>query len=478
MADEKPFDGVKALDSTIQFFYHLGVEAYYGIVLKKIPWATCIFMGFLTNLIVVQHWDYFFLKHYHLELLYPLNPCLYWPYYLWSATTGFWLWAMKRAHVRGRRKKQLEEAFRNIGLKSHLNKTPQLVYEGEVLRGVYRLELKAPGFSKDRFLSVKQEMQSQLNFYLDDVKENVEKGTFDIIYAKKKLDWPYKIENVHSIPEDTFVVGNSRAKEIRAQLSTVPHLLVAGETTGGKSTFLRQVITTLYLRNPKYEFVLIDLKEGLEFQIFEKLPRVTVHTDVSQATVELAKYPDILKSRMEMIREAGCVDLPGYLAKMGAAAKFNRLVIVIDEAAELILSGPGRQSQEAQLVKKATSQIARQGRAVGVHIIFATQRPDVKTIPAEIKANLIGTACFQTPNAATSITALGNGMATELSAIKGRAIWKVGPELTEVQTPLLTPDEVKNLLKDIKRIKKPSTGHRNDGNTDERVGTLLISQTP
>ena len=128
-------------------------------------------------------------------------------------------------------------------------------------------------------------------------------------------------------------------------------------------------------------------------------------------------------------------------------------MIVIDEAADLFLSGGGVDVSEIQKARRFLVELARKGRAAGYHLVFATQRPDGKSIDPQIKANLPGVLCFQMPNDASSMTVIGNGRATDLPAIPGRAIWKSGSELTEVQTPYLSIETANAFLEPF-RIKK------------------------
>ncbi len=97
--------------------------------------------------------------------------------------------------------------------------------------------------------------------------------------------------------------------------------------------------------------------------------------------------------------------------------------------------------------KKILSRIARLGRAGGIHLILATQRPDVKAVDGQIKANLPARLAFYMSDQASSRTILDVTRAASLPDIKGRAIWKVA-SAQEVQTPYITEDETKALLKD------------------------------
>jgi len=310
------------------------------------------------------------------------------------------------------------------------------------------------GATLDRFRKAKDNLESNLKVHIDDIREIRRKGLIDIVYSSEEMPRKVKIKDIRKLPPCKFLIGETRASIIKADIRLVPHLLVAGQTGGGKSTFLRQFITTHYLNLPAAHFVLIDLKEGLESHLFEGLPGIEVFDNVKDAVLRLKDYDRTLQTRLNTIKAAGCVDLDQYLKKMGESSQIERDFIIVDEAAELFLAGGGTKSSEAQEGRRILSDVARRGRAAGVHLVVATQRPDTKSLDPQVKANLPGVLCFQMANDASSITVLGVGRATDLPPIKGRAIWKVGAQMIELQTPLLTDTEALVLLEPRKQSNK------------------------
>ncbi|MBA2306846.1 hypothetical protein H0W26_01775, partial [Candidatus Dependentiae bacterium] len=255
----------------------------------------------------------------------------------------------------------------------------------------------------------------------------------------------------------TFVVGYTRTKEIRADFNDIPHLLIAGQTMQGKSTFLRQLITTLYINNPTYLFTLIDLKEGAEFSMFKDLPRVKITADLREAIQMLEEDKNEMKEKMKTLAQNECKDIHTYFQKrkekdkegnpLVPSLKVSHRIIIIDEATQMFLANSSVSMAQAQKSRAASSEIARLGRAAGTHIVISVQRPDSKALDTQVKANLNGVVCFRMQDDHSSIGALGTGRATDLPMIKGRALWKDVDGLAEIQTPLLTVDAANELLK-------------------------------
>lgn len=435
------------------------VELWRGALADTVPWDRCFAAGIIGGTLVLTHLDQAVFHKIGLSALYPRSPYFYWPYTFCVLTLGFWSWAWFETVLRQKLLKRLTDVFVSVGLKNQLGHLPRFIFDRPVDEFTRKMRLNRAGFSLSQFTKAKPGLESSLQVYIDEIREKRETGTIDIIYAHSPMPTLAQLERVQTIGPTRFMVGKTRAKPIFASLRDVPHLMIAGQTGGGKSTFLRELIVTLFLNNGDMEFTLIDLKGGLEFQTFENLKRVQVTPNVERAVSALTRAQGMLTSRMALLKEYQCKDIDALAALKTKAQKeddgkaalkipsLHRHVFVIDEAAEMFLAGSHAKVSEIQAARNIISQIARQGRSVGVHLVIATQRPDSRALDPQVKANLTGVLCFQMQNDASSIAVLGVGRATELPPIPGRAIWKAGADMMEIQVPYLSTEEADELLK-------------------------------
>ncbi|MCX5794415.1 MAG: DNA translocase FtsK 4TM domain-containing protein [Elusimicrobia bacterium] len=193
----------------------------------------------------------------------------------------------------------------------------------------------------------------------------------------------------------TFAVGLSASGEaMSADLQKMPHLLVAGATNSGKSVFVHSLILSiLYRARPdEVKFLLIDPKR-LELTFYEGIPhlfdpivpadKVTVVTSPKEAANSLSNLVKIMESRYARFQLYGVRNIDGYnkeADKRGEPREYF-IVVVIDELADLMLVAGGKVEDNIQ-------RLAQMARAVGIHMVLATQRPSVDIITGVIKANL------------------------------------------------------------------------------------------
>lgn len=205
-----------------------------------------------------------------------------------------------------------------------------------------------------------------------------------------------------------FLGKDASGAGLVADLTKMPHLLIAGTTGSGKSVCLNTVIVSLLMtkRPDHVKMILIDPKM-VEMSQFKSVPHLMcpIVTDVQRAEKILAWAVTKMDERYEQMAEAGVRNIAGYNA-LGPDEMYRRfapeneeekaripthlpyIVIIIDELADLMMTA-GKE------VEHHLSRLAQKSRAVGIHIIVATQRPEVKVVTGLIKSNLPSRICFR-----------------------------------------------------------------------------------
>lgn len=187
-----------------------------------------------------------------------------------------------------------------------------------------------------------------------------------------------------------------------ADLTRMPHLLIGGATNSGKSIGLATIITSLLLRNtPKdVRFVMIDPKR-VELSLFDGIPHLMcpVIKDVKEAPGVLRAVWREMDRRYDLLSEHGMRNIDGWNAKASFQDKMPYIVVVIDELADLMI-------QAAAEVETSICRLAQLARAVGIHLVIATQRPSVDVITGTIKANIASRIAFSVSSQIDSRTIL------------------------------------------------------------------------
>ena len=226
--------------------------------------------------------------------------------------------------------------------------------------------------------------------------------------------------------EAIFALGHSLTGPVTIDIDNQPMLLIGGSTGSGKTmlciTFLLQALK----RNGRvYVF---DFK-GLDYQLLESMDaHIVTSFDILRS--ELDVLVTQLHERIASFREKGAYDFKDYLKKE-SRSNFHRIFLLIDECAEL-LDPTGRTKEEKEVIYQITKNlntIARMGRAVGIHLIISTQRPDANAVPGSIKSNLDVRICGKA-DATLSTIILGDGRANEAipKDSQGRFIMADGAE--------------------------------------------------
>lgn len=196
---------------------------------------------------------------------------------------------------------------------------------------------------------------------------------------------------------------NNEDEHITIDLLEEHHVLIGGATGSGKSKFLATVIANLAVNMPpsQVRLSLLDPK-GIDFGRFEQLPHVDTFLDTPQQCVSYLQ--NLLKTelgeRQNKLREHGASSVQEYnrLANSRDMKPIPYRVIIIDEFADLIMSLSASQEE----FEEAVGRLAQIGRALGYSILLATQRPDAKVVPGNIKTNLNCRISFELPSNADS----------------------------------------------------------------------------
>ena len=252
-------------------------------------------------------------------------------------------------------------------------------------------------------------------------------------------------------------LGKTISNEVLViDLAKMPHLLVAGATGQGKSVGLNVILTSLlYKRHPsQLKFVLVDPKK-VEMSLFSKIERhylaklpnseEAIITDTRKVVHTLNSLCIEMENRYEMMKDAGARNLKEYNTKF-IGRKLNPkeghrflpyIVLVIDELADLMMTA-GKE------VETPIARLAQLARAIGIHLVVATQRPSVNVITGVIKANFPARLSFRVTSKVDSRTILDTGGADQLIG-QGDMLLSAGSEVIRLQSPFVDTHEVEKI---------------------------------
>jgi len=290
------------------------------------------------------------------------------------------------------------------------------------------------------------------------------KGTIGIEVPNKNREM-VSIRSVLSSPTFTksdkelpIALGKTISNELFViDLTKMPHLLVAGATGQGKSVGLNVILTSLlYKKHPsQLKFILVDPKK-VEMSLFSKIERhylaklpnseEAIITDTKKVVYTLNSLCIEMENRYEMLKDAGAKNLKEYNAKF-VARKLNPkeghrflpyIVLVIDELADLMMTA-GKE------VETPIARLAQLARAIGIHLVVATQRPSVNVITGVIKANFPARLSFRVTSKIDSRTILDTGGADQLVG-QGDMLLSAGSEIIRLQSPFVDTPELDKIV--------------------------------
>ena len=234
-----------------------------------------------------------------------------------------------------------------------------------------------------------------------------------------------------------------------ADLTSMPHLLIAGTTGSGKSVCINTIITSLlYKLNPDIcKLILIDPKM-LELTSYEGIPHLLtpVITDAKKATSALGWTVKEMNSRYKLMSKVGVRNIDGYNAKHNL--KMPYIIVVVDEMSDLMLVA-GKE------IENYIQKLSQMARAAGIHIIMATQRPSVDVITGTIKANFPTRISFQVSSKIDSRTILGEQGAEQLLGKGDMLFMSSANRIVRIHGPYVSESEIEKISSVLRAQDEP-----------------------
>ena len=236
---------------------------------------------------------------------------------------------------------------------------------------------------------------------------------------------------------------------ITGDLSSMPHLLIAGTTGSGKSVCINTIILSLlYKHSPdKCKFILIDPKM-LELSTYEGIPHLLcpVITEAKKAASVLGWVVKEMESRYKLMTREGVKNIDGYNSKHTHSMPY--IVVIVDEMSDLMLVA-GKE------IENYIQKLSQMARAAGIHIIMATQRPSVDVITGTIKANFPTRISFQVTSKIDSRTILGEQGAEQLLGKGDMLYMSSANRIVRIHAPYVSENEIDKVNNYIRSQAEP-----------------------
>lgn len=268
---------------------------------------------------------------------------------------------------------------------------------------IITLEFKTFGIPLSEWADNQDRIESALNIHIDEIYEgkNCRSVIVKCVAGENRLsDFIEWSENMLSKECFEIVLGEGYSGRVSVNISKIPHMLIGGSTGSGKSILLKLVLMQCVKKGAK--IYIADFKGGVDFPPIWHT-KCSLLTDEKTLHKVLVSITDELQNRKQILRTAGVANIDEY--NRNAEKKLYRIVFACDEIAE-VLDKTGLSKQQKDEILKIESElsiIARQGRAFGIHLVLATQRPDAAILNGQIRNNIDTRICGRADNVLSQI---------------------------------------------------------------------------
>ncbi len=301
--------------------------------------------------------------------------------------------------------KSISNNLQRMGLVNSAGEAPVLISRKQSKKNtkIMILEFISHGIPLSEWQDNHTKIESALNIGIDHFDEGNDRRKI-LVYA---VDGKYRLPNKISwdkkmLIDDSFtlVLGESLVEPITVNLAKIPHILIGGSTGSGKSVLLKLLLMQCIIKGA--EVYIADFKGGVDFSGIWHTT-CEIFTDEEKLCFKLDRIVDELNSRKVLFRSHGCANIDVFNEM--AEQKLKRIIFGCDEIAEVLdKTGLTKEKKNAVLeIENKLSVIARQGRAFGIHLILATQRPDANIISGQIKNNIDFRVCGRADNILSQI---------------------------------------------------------------------------
>ena len=291
--------------------------------------------------------------------------------------------------------KRYHDNFQRAGMVNSAMEAPALLertYDADNPK-IQRLVFFCKGLPVSVWNDNKEKIQSALNISID----RVEQGSNNQLIVVYAIDGSYQLpdmiewsDKILSSDGFTLVLGESIASAVEVDLSKVPHILLGGSTGSGKTLLLKLLLMQCILKGA--EVYIADFKGGVDFNRSWKT-HAQIITEPDELSKCLDELVEELHRRKRLLVDSDCANIDEYNRRYHQ--QMPRIIFGCDEVAELLdKTGLGRNDREkVQRFEAALATLVRLGRAMGIHCILATQRPDAQVISGQIKNNIDFRVC-------------------------------------------------------------------------------------
>lgn len=268
---------------------------------------------------------------------------------------------------------------------------------------IITLEFKTFGIPLSEWADNQDRIESALNIHIDEIYEgkNCRSVIVKCVDGENRLsDFIEWSENMLSKECFEIVLGEGYSGRVSVNISKIPHMLIGGSTGSGKSILLKLVLMQCVKKGAKV--YIADFKGGVDFPPIWHI-KCSLLTDEKTLYKVIVSITDELQNRKQILRTAGVANIDEY--NRNAEKKLYRIVFACDEIAE-VLDKTGLTKQQKDEILKIESElslIARQGRAFGIHLVLATQRPDAGILNGQIRNNIDTRICGRADNVLSQI---------------------------------------------------------------------------